>query len=260
MMELYSVQKAAFKLARLAGQQVMEGSRNGNRVVDFKGRRDLVTETDKLSERYIRSNILEMFPDHGFWGEEGGRVNPEASWQWIVDPLDGTTNFVHGFPHFCVSIAVSRDGKVMAAAVHDPNRDELFGAIRGMGATLNGNPIRVSRCEKLEEAMVSTGFPYDRGSDPDDNIDEFRKVSLKTQGTRRVGAAALDLCWVACGRLDGFWEKKLNSWDLAAGSLILSEAGGMITALDGGPYTIETRHVLATNGLIHDSLKDVLDD
>jgi myo-inositol-1(or 4)-monophosphatase len=228
-----------------------------------KGDIDLVTEADLASERLIIDRIKSHYPRHAILAEESGITedltdNPgSCEWKWIVDPLDGTTNFAHGYPCFCVSIALERNGRVEIGVVYDPTRDEIFAAQRGEGATLNGRRIRVSEVEELNSAMLCTGFPYDVRERPHFALD-FSNFTMRAQAVRRDGSAALDLAYVACGRFDGFWEDGLNPWDVAAGVLLIEEAGGRITDFAGGRLDLYTPKVLVSNGLIHEEMMRVL--
>lgn len=218
---------------------------------------DLVTRVDGESERAIREIIGAAFPGHAVLGEEEGQNIAGGGHRWIVDPLDGTLNYAHGFPFYCVSIALEVDGELEVGVVLDSSRGELFSAWRGGGAWLNGAPIRVSEEDVLQSAMLATGFPYDPAGVLD-NIEVFRRVMPKVRAVRRPGAAALDLAYVACGRLDGFWELKLNAWDVAAGVLLIAEAGGRVTNPSGGPYSVEERMLVSSNGRIHEALVEAL--
>ena len=227
--------------------------------VEYKGDADLVTAADRASEVLIRDRIQQMFPGHDVLGEEQGLNDQGSEYRWYVDPLDGTTNFAHGFPVFCVSMALERrtpndgQGARIAGVVYDPTRDELFSAEQGKGAQLNGEKIQVSQIAKLSESLVATGFPsHKRHKNP--NIYFYHQITLRTHGVRRAGSAALDLCCVAAGRFDGFWEFNLNPWDTAAGVLIVEEAGGQVSRFDGSPFELNSRETLASNRLLHDSL------
>jgi len=222
--------------------------------IEYKGDVDLVTAADRASEKLIAERLHARWPQHGIVGEEGTRTDTGAEFRWYVDPLDGTTNFAHGYPVFCVSIALARrDDELEVGVLYDPTRDELFAAERGHGATLNGNPIRVSKTARLAESILGTGFPSNkRHKNP--NIYFYQQITLRSHGVRRAGSAALDLANVAAGRYDGFWEFNLNPWDTAAGVLIVREAGGKVTRFDGTPFRLDSREVLATNGLIHDEV------
>jgi len=221
--------------------------------IEYKGDVDLVTVADRESEKLIVARIRERFPQHDILGEEGTRQESGAEFKWYVDPLDGTTNFAHGFPVFCVSMGLERKGERIAGVLYDPTRDELFAAEKGSGATLNGKPMHVSKVAKLNEALVATGFPsHKRHKNP--NIHFYHQITLRTHGVRRAGSAALDLAAVASGRVDGFWEFNLNPWDTAAGVLLVEEAGGMVSDFSGGPFHISSREVCASNGVLHPAL------
>lgn len=240
------------QIAREAGALLMDFFRR-RVTVEYKGDADLVTEADRQSEVLIRKRIDENWPKHDILGEEAGLVDTGSEYRWYVDPLDGTTNFAHGFPVFCISMAVEHKGKRVAAVIYDPTRDEMFTAEKGNGARLNGEPIHVSNTATLAESLVATGFPsHKRHKNP--NIHFYHQITLRTHGVRRAGSAALDLCYVACGRFDGFWEFNLNPWDTAAGVLIAEEAGGRVTTFSGGAFNIDSRQTVASNGLIHDAL------
>jgi len=218
--------------------------------VSYKGRDNIVTNVDKTSEKMIVKKILSNFPGHSILGEEGNSLESGSSYRWVIDPLDGTTNFAHAFPFFCVSIALEKDGESILGVVYDPMRRELFVAERGRGASLDGKLITVSGINKLGGAFLATGFSYGI-TRKDRNITHFKKLLVKTLAIRRAGSAALDLCYVACGRFDGYWEMSLHPWDIAAGTLMVKEAKGIVTKFDGKPCTNYDRSILATNGLIH---------
>lgn len=240
------------EIAREAGTLLMGYFRRRVKI-EYKGEADLVTEADRASEQLILERIRRKWPSHDVIGEEGARIETGGDYRWYVDPLDGTTNFAHGFPVFCVSLGLAFQGKRKAAVVYDPTRDELFAAERGSGAVLNGEKIEVSSTPKLSQSLVGTGFPsHKRHKNP--NIYFYHQLTLRSHGVRRAGSAALDLTSVAAGRLDGFWEFNLNAWDTAAGILIVEEAGGKVTGLNGQPLEITDRDVVATNGLIHTEL------
>jgi len=241
-------------IAREAGALLIEYF-DQNIKIEYKGDADLVTAADRKSEALIRERIRESWPEHDVVGEEGGFRDTGSEYRWYVDPLDGTTNFAHGFPVFCVSIGLKRREQMIAGVCFDPTRNELFATERGGGAYLNDKPIHVSKVGKLAESLVGTGFPsHKRHKNP--NIHFYHQITLRTHGVRRAGSAALDLCSVACGRLDGFWEFNLNPWDTAAGVLMVEEAGGKITDFAGNPFQLHSRETLASNGLIHDVLID----
>jgi myo-inositol-1(or 4)-monophosphatase len=243
-------------IAREAGALLMRHFQTGLKI-EYKGEADLVTAADRASETLIRERVAAQFPAHDVMGEEQGLRDRDSEYRWYVDPLDGTTNFAHGYPVFCVSLALERrspdSADRVAAVVYDPTRDELFSAARGRGATLNGRPIHVSKETQLSACLVATGFPsYKRHKNP--NIYFYHQITLRTHGVRRAGSAALDLCYVACGRFDGFWEFNLNPWDTAAGVLIVEEAGGQVSRFDGSPFLLDSKETVATNRLIHPAL------
>jgi len=221
------------RLARHAGEILRLGYEKEHQV-NYKGVIDLVTEIDHQSEDYLLGEIKRLFPGHQIVSEEAGIVSGREDEAWLVDPLDGTVNYAHGIPVFSVSIAYAQQGQVALGAVYDPMRDELFLAERGHGASLNGKPIKVSKATELRRSLLVTGFPYDAWSTPNNNLNYFGHFSKSSQGVRRLGSAALDLCYVAAGRFDGYWELSLSPWDLAAGSLIAAEAGATVTNLQGG--------------------------
>lgn len=242
----------AKRAAREAGR--LQLSYFGNlKDIQFKsGRRDPVSEADKASEALIAGIIKSAFPTHGFLAEEKTAWQGDGSSRWIVDPLDGTVNYSHGFPCFCVSIAYERDGEVVVGVVHDPVRREMFHAVKGKGAFLNGKNISVSMTPKLANSLIVTGFPYDIDRHADKILKLFNRMTIASQGMRRLGSAALDLCYIAAGRFDGYWEFGLKPWDTAAGALIVTEAGGKVTALDGGPFSfMDSSEILVSNGKIH---------
>jgi myo-inositol-1(or 4)-monophosphatase len=221
--------------------------------VEYKGDADLVTAADRKSEALIRERIRQHWPAHDILGEEGGLHDTGSDYRWYVDPLDGTTNFAHGYPVFCVSMGLEYKGNRIAGVIYDPTRDELFAAGQGSGAFLNRQRIHVSTTANLAECLVATGFPsHKRHQNP--NIFFYHQITLRTHGVRRAGSAALDLCYVACGRFDGFWEFNLNPWDTAAGALIVQEAGGKVSDLKGGPFQLHSREIVASNPSVHPSL------
>jgi myo-inositol-1(or 4)-monophosphatase len=229
--------------------------------IDKKGTIDLVTEVDLAVERMFRELIAERFPDHQVLAEELGQSAPgRTGFCWVFDPIDGTTNYAHGLPIFCASLALELDGVVQVGAVYDPTRRELFTAELGGGAYLNGRPIHVSDTRALVDAMLVTGFPYDVHERVDEIVGLFGKFVGEARAVRRLGSAALDLCYVAAGRLDGFWESDLKPWDIAAGALIVAEAGGLVTLMTGAPFDTRAGQVLATNGHIHEHTLGVIRD
>jgi myo-inositol-1(or 4)-monophosphatase len=248
--------EVAVAAAEAAGEVLRSGF-GREQTVKYKGEVDLVTEVDERAEAVIGEVLREAFPGYGMLAEEGGRRQGEGDSRWIVDPLDGTTNYAHGLPIFAVSIALERAGEVVLGVVHDPMRGETYVAERGGGATLDGEPIRVSDTDEPIRALLVTGFPYDR-ADMRAAVGLFGRLTELTQGVRRLGAAALDLCYVAAGRLDAYYEKGLHAWDVAAGSLIIKEAGGRITDYRGRELDLEGREVVASNGLLHPVLLEVI--
>lgn len=259
--------ESAAGIAREAGALLRRFYEQGV-AAEYKGDVDLVTEADRQSEALIRRRLGEEFPEHGIYGEEGTRERLAGEYRWYVDPLDGTTNFAHGFPVFCVVLGLERrapglredeDGEMVAGVIFDPLRDELFQAERGRGAWLNGRAIRVSRVKTMQEALTGTGFPsHKRHRSP--NVHFYHEITLRSHGVRRAGSAALDLAYVACGRLDGYWELNLNPWDTSAGYLLVEEAGGTVTHFDGGRFTLDSREVFATNGLIQAEMQHVFQE
>ena len=227
-------------------------------AISFKGEIDLVTEVDRACEELIVTHLKGVFPDHSFLAEEGVYDSGSAPYKWIVDPLDGTTNYAHGFPWFCVSIALEHNDKVLLGVIYHCMMDELFTAVKGRGAFLNGNRIRVSTRTPLLRSLLATGFPYDRTRDNENNFENFVNFQLASRAVRRAGAAALDLAYVAAGRLDGYWECKLKPWDVAAGALLVAEAGGEVTNHAGFPFSVYDHRVLASNGAIHQEMLEIL--
>ena len=244
---------AAIEIAREAGQILL-----AHRGVAFelKGAYDLVTAADRASEQFIVKQLRERFPNHGIVAEEGGRAELEAEMRWYVDPLDGTTNFAHGYPAWNVPLALARKREVNAGVVYDPLNRELFAAERGAGARLNGAPMRVSKARVLDDSLVATGFPS-RKRHQNVNIHFYYQVAMTTHGVRRGGSAALDLAYTACGRLEAFWEFGLQPWDMAAGTLLVEEAGGKASGMQGEPLDVNGRYVVADNGLIHQELLEL---
>jgi myo-inositol-1(or 4)-monophosphatase len=252
-----SLRSAALDSAKAAGKILIEGLKKKINV-RYKGEINIVTDVDHRSEERIIRTIHRRFPDHGILAEESPLTEGDSPYRWIVDPLDGTTNFAHRFPFFCVSIGLEFEGEALLGVVYDPVREELFYAERGKGARLNGRPIQVSSTSSLSESLLVTGFAYDVRTSLGNNLDYFSRFIRHAQGVRRTGSAALDLCYVACGRFDGFWEMKLNPWDVAAGSLLVREAGGEVSAFSGGPFRVDSKEILATNGRIHKEMVSVL--
>ena len=251
------IKTVAIDAARQAGAILTQYAKNGFRI-EHKDALNLVTDADTHSEQAVVDAIGRTFPDHEILAEERGQAGNKSAFKWIIDPLDGTTNFAHGFPAYAVSIGVEYQGRCILGVVFDPTRQELFVGEAGGGATLNGKPIRVSPTPKLDGALLVTGFAYDIRVSKQNNLDHFANFALRAQGMRRMGAAAIDLCYVACGRFDGFWELKLNPWDTAAGSLMVAEAGGRMSDFRGEPFSIYGIELVASNGLIHHEMVEVL--
>ena len=226
--------------------------------IEMKGDKNLVTEVDKESERLIVEHLYSRFPGHDIIAEECDYPQGGASFRWIIDPVDGTTNYAHGFPWFCSSIGLELEGELVAGVIYNPVYDELFTATKGGGASLNGKRLLVSTRTPVKNSLLGTGFPYDCATDPANNFANFIAFQKRARGIRRAGAAALDLACVAAGRLDGFWELKLKAWDVAAGVLMVREAGGMVTTFDGSSYDIFNDRIVASNGLIHDEMVAML--
>jgi len=253
-----SFKATAIEAARIAGTVLTEHARKGFRV-EHKDTVNLVTDADRRAEQAVVDVIKKVYPTHHILAEEQGlRAGKDSPYKWVIDPLDGTTNFAHGFPAYCVSIGLEYQGRGILGIVLDPTREELFVAETGRGASLNGAPLRVSRTVTLDSALLVTGFAYDIRESTQNNLDHFARFALRAQGIRRTGSAALDLCYVAAGRFDGFWEIKLQPWDTAAGVLIVQEAGGRVTDLKGGRFSIYGQEIVASNGLVHDEMLAVL--
>jgi myo-inositol-1(or 4)-monophosphatase len=249
----------AIDTAREAGQILLEKFGRITTVTK-KGDINLVTEADLASEHHIIERIKSHHSKHAILAEESGEavvIGGDTTWKWIIDPLDGTTNYAHGYPCFCVTLALEHNGEIAIGVTFDPTRDELFAAERGRGATLNGKPIRVSAAEKLGDSLIVTGFPYDF-KQKENFARHLTDFLLSSRGVRRDGSAAIDMAYVACGRFDGFWEEGLNPWDVAAGKLLIEEAGGVVTYYDGSPFSIYKPPICASNGSIHSQMLDVL--
>jgi myo-inositol-1(or 4)-monophosphatase len=256
-MQLDNYLAIAIRAARESGKIQLEWLGKEKRV-EFKGEINLVTEVDRICERRIVEIIKEAFPEHNILTEETPMPAGSSPYRWIIDPLDGTTNYAHGYLFFCTSVALELERKIVVGAIYDPLLDELFTAQQGQGAFLNGERITVSETGLLTEALICTGFPYDLRESPENNVDHFNNFIMEAQAIRRDGSAALDLCYVAAGRFDGFWELKLNAWDVAAGKLMVEEAGGKVTDFNGGPLDIYGQETLATNERIHGEMVGVL--
>jgi myo-inositol-1(or 4)-monophosphatase len=263
-MKRFEFAHVAEGIARQAGALLREFYAKGV-ATEYKGDVDLVTEADRATEALIRERLAKAFPAHGIYGEEGTRDQMESEYRWYVDPLDGTTNFAHGFPAFCTILGLERraagqakdaDGEMVAGVIYDSLRDEMFSAERGKGAWLNGRQIHVSKTKVLQDSLTATGFPSQkRHVSP--NIHFYQEFTLRSHGVRRAGSAGLDLAYVACGRLDGFWEFHLNPWDTSAGYLMVEEAGGKVTRFDGSKFRLDSSEVLATNGLISGEMQQL---
>lgn len=249
--------KVVKDVAREAGEMLKKNFHKKGEIY-YKGDVNLVTDADNQSQKLIYKRLSSLYPGHDFLAEEGLEKARDAEFRWIFDPLDGTTNFAHKFPVFCVSLALEQKGEVICGVVYDPMREEMFWAAKGKGAYLNQERIRVSSIDDLGKSLLATGFPYDIRRSKINNIDHFINFLLCAQAVRRCGSAALDLCYVACGRFDGFWELKLNPWDVAAGALIVKEAEGQASNFNGKEFSIYHPEVLATNGLIHQQMIKVL--
>jgi len=261
MVKKFEFAHVAEGIARQAGA-LLRGFYAKGVTAEYKGDVDLVTQADRESEQLIVDKLKAAFPLHGVYGEEGTRDRLESEYRWYIDPLDGTTNFAHGFPAFCIVLGLERraaglaadaDGEIVAGVIYDPLRDEMFSAERGKGAWLNQRRISVSKVATLQESLTATGFPSKKRHESP-NVHFYNEITLRSHGVRRAGSAGLDLAYVACGRLDGFWEFNLNPWDTSAGVLLVEEAGGTITHFNGGKFTLDSREVLATNGLIKDEM------
>ena len=246
------------KTAALRAGRILKDNVNGTRDISYKGEINMVTEMDRLSEKTVVATILKAFPGHGILAEEGSRVESSSGFLWIIDPLDGTTNYAHGYPSFSISIGLQRNGEIMLGVVYDPMRNELFSAVKGAGSQLNSRPIAVSRSDVLIRSLLATGFPYDRVLSRENNLNFFNALIMVSQEVRRSGAASLDLCNLAAGRLDGYWELKLHPWDVTAGSLIVQEAGGKVSDFSGTRFSIHDTEIIASNGMIHDQMLDVI--
>jgi myo-inositol-1(or 4)-monophosphatase len=251
------VRELILKAAEAAGRLLMEKFERGLRI-EFKGRFDLVTEADREAEELIIAMIGERYPDHDILGEEGGLAEQGSDYRWIIDPLDGTTNYAHGFPWFAVSIALEHRGQLLLGVVFNPYTRELYLAERGAGAYLNDRRLQVSTTQTLEYSLLATGFAYDHRRCKANNYDYFARFQRESQACRRPGSASLDLACVAAGRFDGFWEMKLKPWDIAAGILLVEEAGGRVSDFDGVPMRLDGLECLASNGLLHDEMQVIL--
>ncbi len=244
--------------AALAAGRIQKERADSVGEIQYKGEINLVTEVDLLCEQEVIGRIRKAFPGHAFLAEESGATKGDADHLWIIDPLDGTVNYAHGYPCYCVSIGYQHKDEVVAGVVYNPCLDELFVAERGQGATLNGQPIAVSTMTVLKQSLLATGFAYDINESNDNNLDHFENFIKECQAIRRPGSAAMDLCYTAMGRFEGFWELKLHPWDYAAGWLMVEEAGGQVTRFDGSPFQMGDRSILVSNGQIHQAMVDIL--
>ena len=251
--------KVAVEAAYAAGKIQSEHANDIRDISEKSGLRgDVVTEVDLLCEKEIISRIQSTFPDHAILAEESGNTQGVSKNKWIIDPLDGSLNYSHGYPCYCVSIGMEHGGEQVVGVIYNPNLDELFVAEKSQGATLNGKPIKVSTTDTLEKSLLVTGFTPKIVGSKNDDLKHFGNCMESCQAVRRPGSAAMDFCYTAMGRFDGFWEGHLNPWDMAAGALIVREAGGIVTAFDGGHFSIYGNHVLATNGKVHQQMVDIL--
>jgi myo-inositol-1(or 4)-monophosphatase len=249
----------AVKAARRAGAIINRASQDiGTLTIKSKNFNDFVSEVDVAAERAIIETLKDAYPTHGFLGEESGSTSYQSDFIWIIDPLDGTTNFLHGFPQYCVSIALQHKGEITQAVIYEPNRNDLYTATKGRGAFLNDKRIRVSKCHKLQDALIGTGFPFRDFKYLNDYLNMFKSMIQKTTGIRRAGSAALDLAYVASGALDGFWEIGLSPWDIAAGGLLIQEAGGIVTDLSGQTGWLESGNILVASPKIHDDMQSLI--
>ena len=246
----------AIEISLRAGEEILKLFPKVH-TITYKGDINLLTEADLKSEAIIKTAISEQYPNHSILSEESG-LEKKGDIKWIIDPLDGTTNFAHGLPCFCTSIAMEAEGKVVLGVVYNPVLKECFSVIKGKGAFLNQKPVRVSQTSEMIQALLATGFPYDIQQKPEPVMTRFKNMIMHAGGVRRGGSAALDLCYVACGRFDGFWEERLNPWDTAAGMLIIQEAGGKVSDFSGGVYSVYGKEILATNGFLHDDMSAML--
>jgi myo-inositol-1(or 4)-monophosphatase len=249
--------EVGIEAAREAGK-ILKQYYGQEKTIEFKGEIDLVTEVDKKSEKRIVEILKAAFPDHSIQAEEGSNSQQTSGYKWIIDPLDGTTNYAHNYPFFSISIGLEKEGEVVGGIVYQPVWDELFVAEKGSGAFLNGQKIKVSSVSLLRRALVTTGFPYDLNKIPPEAFQFFKNFLNTSQAVRRDGSAALDLCYLAMGRMDGFWEESLKPWDTAAGLIVVLEAGGKVTNFQSDTYSIYDREILASNGLIHDQMRQNL--
>jgi myo-inositol-1(or 4)-monophosphatase len=256
--DLHKVLQYVTDLSCNVGDYIFNKKSTKKKIISYKGEVDLVTQFDRRSQTLIVQSLKKKFPEFGILSEENVCHNIDSSAKWIIDPLDGTTNFAHNLPLWAISIALEVTRDIVLGVVYDPTRREVFSAIKKHGAFLNKKRIRVSKIRKLSQSLLITGFPYDIRQSKNNNLNHFNNFAVRAQAVRRLGSAALDLCYTACGRFDGYWELKLSPWDQAAGSLILQEAGGKVTDFKGKKFNIYGDEVLGTNGLIHRQMMQVL--
>lgn len=247
---MVTLKSFAVDVAHQAGK-LLKKKFNQTHKIQYKGDIDIVTEADKMSENVIIKAIRRIFPAHGILSEESPAITGSGKFRWIIDPLDGTTNYAHGYPVFCVSIALEKEGKIILGVIYDPMREDMFVAAQGKGAYLNNKKLVVSKTHDLSKSLLATGFPYDIRESKENNLDYFNLMAINVRAIRRAGAAAMDLAYLAAGRFDGFWELKLKPWDTAAGCLMVEEAGGKVSNLLGGKWNLLSPDILASNGLIH---------
>ena len=256
---MHPILNVATEAARTAGEYILQQAEHLDRLqVEKKGRADYVSQVDITAEKLIIETIRKYYPDHNLRAEETGVHQTQSKFEWLIDPLDGTTNFLHGFPHYAVSLAVLENGKLTHAAIYDPNRDEMFAASKGEGARLNNYRIRVSPQKTLDDALLATGIPYTQFDFMEDYLQSFRSFMTQTAGLRRAGSAALDLAYVACGRVDGYWEFNLKPWDIAAGALIVKEAGGLVTDFKGGEDFLVSGNILTANPKLYKEMAHII--
>ncbi len=249
--------KPAMEIAKEAGALQIEKLKTA-RTIEYKGKFNIVTEVDKACEKLIVDFLKDQFPAHDFLAEEGTNLKTKSDWLWVIDPLDGTVNYAHAYPLFAVSIALLNKGKPVVGVVYEPNRDELFVAERGGGALLNEKPIRVSKTKEVYSSLIATGFAYNVADTEQNNLQQFSRFIKKCHALRRDGVASTDLCYVACGRFDGFWELYLKPWDIAAACLVVEEAGGEVSMFDGRPLDVFGDEIVASNGIVHGEMLRIL--
>jgi len=260
LIEFNEIDDFSREISKNAGKILLSGFRSVSTTISYKSRTNLLTNIDKESEEYLYKSIKKKFPDHSIIAEEGSRSNKDGDYIWYVDPLDATNNFAHGIPFFCISIGIfsKKAHRVVVGTVYDPYHNETFSAIKGKGAFLNLKKIQVSESDDIGISIIATGFPYTKEDPNANNLKDFNLFLPKVQGVRRMGSAALDLSYVSCGRIDGYWEPGLSPWDMAAGSLIVEEAGGRVSTYNGQPFDPEYPEIIASNGNIHKTMIEIL--